>query len=341
MTDLVYIILIAILILIIILFLFFRKSFSRENYNDINNDLVKELTKKMDNLHTKLEVEQTTILNNIEGSSNNLKDIMKLTAENTERTTNAIRVEAQKISNILQDNSKRGAWGEKIADDLLKNMGMIEGKSYQKQKKLPWISEDNKELKPDFTFNIDGDGKLFIMDSKFPLSNYNRMFDENGNPVSDIDIQKKAYIKEFRKRIDEVKKYINTSENTLDLAAMFIPVSTILDETLQMDSAIVDYAIENKVVLVSPANFYALISFLKYSETLFQVTREQQTIMKIFTSLKEQWMKYEASFEDVEKKLEKLSESIDSVKSTRTNAMSREIKKVDEILSMDSKKLND
>ena len=47
------------------------------------------------------------------------------------------------------------------------------------------------------------------MDSKFPLINYNKMYDENGNPVPNIEEEKKAYLNAFRKRIDEVNKYIN------------------------------------------------------------------------------------------------------------------------------------
>ena len=44
--------------------------------------------------------------------------------------------------------------------------------------------------------------------------------------------------------------------------------------------------------MVSPASFYALINFLKYSETIFKVSKEQKEIIKIFGSLKEQWGKY-------------------------------------------------
>ena len=162
------------------------------------------------------------------------------------------------------------------------------------------------------------------------------MYDEDGNQVFDVDNQKKLYLSEFRKRIVEVSKYVNTSENTIDLAAMFIPVTGILDETLKMDSEIVDYAMKYKVVLVSPASFYALINFLKYSETIFKVSKEQKEIIKIFGSLKEQWSKYEASFEKVENKLSQLSKEIDTVKNTRTKAMSRELNKVDNILNSNS-----
>lgn len=336
MTEIIITFLLLILIVLITFSIYLirknNSSNSDNNFKDITNDLFQ----RMDNLNTKLEVEQVKLSENLIGSTNSVKEMIKFSEQSQNRTAKEMLNATQKVTNILQDNSKRGAWGEKAADDLLKSMGLIEGKSYQKQQTLPWKSEDESLLKPDFVFNIDGQDKLFIMDVKFPLSHYYKMYDEDGNQVFDVDNQKKLYLSEFRKRIVEVSKYVNTSENTIDLAAMFIPVTGILDETLKMDSEIVDYAMKYKVVLVSPASFYALINFLKYSETIFKVSKEQKEIIKIFGSLKEQWSKYEASFEKVENKLSQLSKEIDTVKNTRTKAMSRELNKVDNILNSNS-----
>ena len=336
MTEIIITFLLLLLIVLITFSIYLirknNSSNSDNNFKDITNDLFQ----RMDNLNTKLEVEQVKLSENLIGSTNSVKEMIKFSEQSQNRTAKEMLNATKKVTNILQDNSKRGAWGEKAADDLLKSMGLIEGKSYQKQQTLPWKSEDESLLKPDFVFNIDGQDKLFIMDVKFPLSHYYKMYDEDGNQVFDVDNQKKLYLSEFRKRIVEVSKYVNTSENTIDLAAMFIPVTGILDETLKMDSEIVDYAMKYKVVLVSPASFYALINFLKYSETIFKVSKEQKEIIKVFGSLKEQWSKYEASFEKVENKLSQLSKEIDTVKNTRTKAMSRELNKVDNILNSNS-----
>ena len=336
MTEIIITFLLLLLIVLIIFSIYLIRKNSSSNNDNNFKEITNDLFQRMDNLNTKLEVEQVKLSENLIGSTNSVKEMIKFSEQSQNRTAKEMLNATQKVTNILQDNSKRGAWGEKAADDLLKSMGLIEGKSYQKQQTLPWKSEDESLLKPDFVFNIDGQDKLFIMDVKFPLSHYYKMYDEDGNQVFDVDNQKKLYLTEFRKRIVEVSKYVNTSENTIDLAAMFIPVTGILDETLKMDSEIVDYAMKYKVVLVSPASFYALINFLKYSETIFKVSKEQKEIIKIFGSLKEQWSKYEASFEKVENKLSQLSKEIDTVKNTRTKAMSRELNKVDNILNSNS-----
>ena len=183
MTDIVIIILVVFLIILAGVSFFINKK-NTISKNDVDFDeLSKDLFQRMDNLNTKLEVEQTKLSENLIGSTNSVKEMIKFSEQSQNRAAKEMLNATQKVTNILQDNSKRGAWGEKAADDLLKSMGLIEGKSYMKQQTLPWKSEDESQLKPDFVFNIDGQDKLFIMDVKFPLSHYYKMYDEDGNQV--------------------------------------------------------------------------------------------------------------------------------------------------------------
>ena len=121
---------------------------------------------------------------------------------------------------------------------------------------------------------------------------------------------------------------------------MFVPVSTILDKTIEIDNEIVDYALERKVVLVSPANFYALISFVKHSAILFSLSKEHDQVLDVFRNIQKQYDMYEQSFGEVDKKLNALIDSINDIKGTRTKMLSAQIKKIDQILKS-SKKLND
>ena len=225
MTEIIITFLLLLLIVLITFTIYLIRNNNSSNSDNNFKDITNDLFQRMDSLNTKLEVEQVKLSENLIGSTNSVKEMIKFSEQSQNRTAKEMLNATQKVTNILQDNSKRGAWGEKAADDLLKSMGLIEGKSYQKPQTLPLKSEDESLLKPDFVFNIDGQDKLFIMDVKFPLSHYYKMYDEDGNQVFDVDNQKKLYLSEFRKRIVEVSKYVNTSENTIDLAAMFIHVT--------------------------------------------------------------------------------------------------------------------
>ncbi len=244
--------------------------------------------------------------------------------------------ETRKLNNLLKNNQQRGAWAERVLDDLLKHIGMLEGIEYEKQA-IGLKDEDGEDVRPDFIFYLDGQSKVFPLDSKFPLSNFDKLYDENDNFLEE---NKTKYISDFKKRIVETSKYVNPSENTIELAAMFVPVSTILDKTIEIDNEIIDYALERKVVLVSPANFYALISFVKHSAILFSLSKEHEQVLDVFRNIQKQYDMYEKSFIQVDKKLSDLIDSINEIKGTRTRMLSVQIKKIDQILKS-SKKLKD
>ena len=244
--------------------------------------------------------------------------------------------ETRKLNQLLKNNQQRGAWAERILDDLLKHIGMIEGIEYEKQA-IGLKDEDGEDVRPDFIFYLDGQNKVFPLDSKFPLSNFAKLYDDNDNF---LEANKTKYISDFKKRIVETSKYVNPNENTIELAAMFVPVSTILDKTIEIDNEIVDYALERKVVLVSPANFYALISFVKHSAILFSLSKEHEQVLDVFRNIQKQYDMYEQSFGEVDKKLNALIDSINDIKGTRTKMLSAQIKKIDQILKS-SKKLDD
>ena len=244
--------------------------------------------------------------------------------------------ETRKLNNLLKNNQQRGAWAERVLDDLLKHIGMLEGIEYEKQA-IGLKDEDGEDVRPDFVFYLDGQSKVFPLDSKFPLSNFDKLYDENDNFLEE---NKTKYISDFKKRIVETSKYVNPSENTIELAAMFVPVSTILDKTIEIDNEIIDYALERKVVLVSPANFYALISFVKHSAILFSLSKEHEQVLDVFRNIQKQYDMYEKSFIQVDKKLGDLIDSINEIKGTRTRMLSVQIKKIDQILKS-SKKLDD
>ena len=72
------------------------------------------------------------------------------------------------LREALSSSQARGQWGERMAEDILRLMGMKEGVNYRKQETM-----GANGSRPDFSFMLPGDMKL-NMDVKFPLDNYLR-----------------------------------------------------------------------------------------------------------------------------------------------------------------------
>ena len=120
------------------------------------------------------------------------------------------------LQQALGNTRSRGQWGERIADDILRISGFVEGINYTKQ------TSTNSGSRPDFTFLLPN-GLNLNMDSKFPLDNYLRFLQATAE--SDRERHRKQFLKDVRDRVKEItqRAYINTEQNTVDIALMFIP----------------------------------------------------------------------------------------------------------------------
>src|SRR6476620_2729784 len=80
----------------------------------------------------------------------------------------ALSEHPQSLREALASSKARGQWGERMAEDVLRLAGLLEGVQYRKQKAV----EQGTGI-PDFTFLLPQDAILY-MDVKFPLDNYVR-----------------------------------------------------------------------------------------------------------------------------------------------------------------------
>jgi len=131
------------------------------------------------------------------------KDIERMNVETSklQETTDHLRA-------ALASTKAIGQWGERMAEDVLRLAGFIEGVNYAKQKA-------QGQARPDYTFFLPQGLKL-NMDVKFPLMNYQRFFEAKND--QEKDAYKTQFLRDVRQRIKEVttRDYIDPQEQTLD-----------------------------------------------------------------------------------------------------------------------------
>ena len=84
---------------------------------------------------------------------------LKSQIEQSKRVTVELSRSTGELRKILSNSQKRGQWGERIVEDILKYIGLIEGINY-KQQNQTGVS------RPDYTFFLP-DNKILNMDVKF------------------------------------------------------------------------------------------------------------------------------------------------------------------------------
>jgi DNA recombination protein RmuC len=221
---------------------------------------------------------------------------------------------------ILSNSQARGQWGERMVEDILELLGMLEGKNYTKQTK-------EGSDRPDFTFMLPKE-KRVNMDVKFPITHYENFLTAEDELIQSAE--KKQFLSDVRNHVSAVAKrsYIDPAGGTVDYVLLFIPNESIYSFINQEDHELIDFAMEKRVVLCSPLTLYAILSLIRQSVASFAVEQKAGDLQKLVQEFSRQWEKYSEQIDAVERALNTTSKHFDSLKSTRSNALERPMRKI-------------
>lgn len=255
-----------------------------------------------------------------------LSNQLKITAERTselQSTTNKLR-------EVLASTKQRGQWGQRMAEDVLRFAGFIEGINYHKQKML-----ESGSTIPDYTFVLPH-GLKVNMDVKFPLDNYLRFLEAGVD--SDKMTFKNQFLKDVRIRIKEVncRDYINPEENTIDYVIVFIPNEQIYSFIQENDGLVMDDALKSKVILCSPITLYAVLAVIRQAVDNFNLQRTSNDILSLYGAFNKQWESYINSFDKLGKKIGEVQSEYNSLTTTRINKVETALRKIEQLRNQNS-----
>jgi DNA recombination protein RmuC len=242
-----------------------------------------------------------------------------------EEVTSKLKDTTEHLSHALANPKKRGEWGERMAEDILQLIGMVEGINYIKQKTM-----DSSLGRPDFTFFLPN--RLRInMDVKFPIDNYIHYL--NSESEHDRKRYRDELLKNTKVMIKQVttRDYINPAENTIDYVIVFIPNEQIYNFLNESDNTLMDEALKQKVILCSPFTLYAVLAVIRQSVENFNLERTASEILKLLSEFSKQWNTYKEKFRLMGERLDAAKKEYDALVTTRSSMLERPLKKIEEL----------
>lgn len=186
----------------------------------------------------------------------------------------------RRLSEVLASPKARGNFGEEMLENMLSQV--LNKSAYRSQYKFK-----NGEVVDMAVFVGD---KILPVDSKFSMENF-RLYKE-ANEQDAADNLRKAFLRDIRKRIDEIhKKYILPQENTFDFALMYIPSEGVFHEALE-DMPTVEYARNKKVYLVSPNTLYHHLQIILIALRGQQVNEVAEKILHMVSGIQQESDKF-------------------------------------------------
>jgi DNA recombination protein RmuC len=229
------------------------------------------------------------------------------------------------LHSALAGTGSRGQWGERMAEDVLRLAGFMEGINYLKQKTL-----SEAATRPDYTFMLPRGLKL-NMDVKFPLNNYLK-FLESG---SDVDRQhhRTLFLRDVRQRVKEVtnRNYINPADNTVDYVLVFIPNEQVYAFIHEHDRQLLDEALKQKVILCSPVTLYAVLAVIRQAVDNFNLEKTAAQILSLLGAFNKQWSMFMQSFDKLGNRIEETQKEYQRLTTTRKNQLDRQINKIEDL----------
>jgi len=135
--------------------------------------------------------------------------------------------------------------------------------------------------------------KLVPIDSKFPLDNFRRIIE--CRTEEEKKGFKKVFYRDVRKHIDDIAtKYILPQEGTYDFALLYIPAENVYYETITKDESfgeekgVLNYALNKRVIPVSPNSFYAYLQVIILGLKGLQVEKDALKIQASLSGLKKE-----------------------------------------------------
>lgn len=207
------------------------------------------------------------------------------------------------LSNILKSPKLRGGLGEQFLYEILSNA--LPKDLYKAQHKFRSGDICDAIVKTD--------RGLIPIDSKFPMENFKAML--TLETQKDRDSAKKVFVRDVKKRIDEISgKYILPEEGTTEQAIMYIPSENVYYELIVNTPEIENYAKEKNVVMASPNT---LSYFLKVILVAYQQNELQQhagEILKALGGIKVEAQKFNEDLEVLDGHIGRTAKSMDNVK---------------------------
>jgi DNA recombination protein RmuC len=211
------------------------------------------------------------------------------------------------LQELLGDKRARGAFGEVQLEALVRNV--LPASAFEMQATL------TNGTRADCVLMLPPPTGKVAVDSKFPLENYNRMFDPEANEV-DRALAQKQFRLDVRRHIDAISaKYIVSGE-TSDGAVMFVPAEAVFAEIHGHHGEIADYALAKRVWIVSPTTLMAVLNTARAVLKDVETRRQIHVIKDALARLAVEFGRFDQRMRDLVKHIRQAHEDAEKVQLT-------------------------
>ena len=204
------------------------------------------------------------------------------------------------LSRALRTPSVRGRWGEMQLRRVVEIAGMLQRCDFEEQ---PPLHGDNGRLRPDLIVHLAG-GKQIVVDAKSPLEAF---LDAQEAPDDEERAARlQAHARQVRDHMDRLgnKAYWEALTTSPEFVVMFLPGETLFSAALQHDVRLIEYGLNQRVLLASPITLIALLTTIAHSWRQEALTENFREVAALGKDLYDRLATFAGHLNEVRKKLD-------------------------------------
>jgi DNA recombination protein RmuC len=322
----------------------FQDSFTAnvKEFNDLQKQKFLDMEKKQGELITstelKLEKMRETVDEKLQKTlETRLGQSFELVSKQLESVQKGLG-EMQSLANdvgglkrVLSNVKTRGMLGEIQLGNILEQI--LAPEQYEQNVRTKKSSSDQVEYAIKLPGRDDNNQQVYLpIDAKFPQEAYHLLqnaYDE-ASPEK-VEAATKALTNAITKAAKDISdKYLDPPFTT-DFGIMFLPIEGLYAEVVRNTDLVEQLQRKYKIVVTGPTTLAAILNSLQMGFKTLAIQKRSSEVWQILGAIKTEFGKFGGVLKKTQERINQANNELDSLVGTRTRAIERQLKKVQEL----------